>query len=209
IRILTVYPSAKEDATLEASLYVADLKPLSPSYEALSYVWGDSLEATSLLIQGYHLPITDNSFSALRRIQHQYNLRDLWVDAVCTDQSSSSDKNDQVNRMYQIYSRAKNTIICLGELDDDTDRAMDRIEGMGGGENSYLYDYAPNEEEMRRIKTVLERPWWSRVWTMQGSLVFASGLLQCLPAVRCSICYRSAALIVQLIRLARVCFHTR
>ena len=45
--------------------------------------------------------------------------RVLWIDAICIDQSSTTERNAQVAFMATVYSAAKHNLIYLGEDDDD------------------------------------------------------------------------------------------
>jgi ABC-type antimicrobial peptide transport system ATPase subunit len=55
--------------------------------------------------------------------------RVLWIDAICINQSSLSERSDQVALMSTIYSRANRNLVYLGE--DDTavaERAIENVE---------------------------------------------------------------------------------
>jgi hypothetical protein len=50
--------------------------------------------------------------------------RVLWVDAICIDQFSVPDKNQQIPIMLEIYSRAAEVILWLGEVNTMTSRGF-------------------------------------------------------------------------------------
>jgi len=86
-----------------------------PSYDALSYVWGDATKLTPLQINGQTLMVTLNLRTALLNIRQLDQPCTLWVDAVCIDQANVLERNHQVSIMDEIYRRATRTIVWLGD----------------------------------------------------------------------------------------------
>jgi hypothetical protein len=164
-RILTLLPSKERTAPLLGRLSVESMKPRAPRYEALSYVWGDGATRYPLFIGNEELPISGNLQQALRRLRHPNVARDLWIDAVCIDQSSSDEKKFQVQQMYDIYTSATRVLIWLGEGDEASDQAMRILKEQGFAQ---AFD--------RAVK-IFERPWWNRVWTLQEGLAAKSDAL--------------------------------
>ena len=112
-RVITLLPSASREDRVEVSLEEVDLGS-SPSYEALSYAWGDPSQKVALQCHGKDLYVTPNCESALRHLRKDSSVRTLWVDAICIDQSSIDDRNQQVRIMGDIYSKASLVLIWLG-----------------------------------------------------------------------------------------------
>ena len=75
-----------------------------PSYEALSYVWGDESVRAPILANGVLTTVTTNLESALRHLRLPDEARVMWVDALCIDQNDMSERNHQVSIMGEIYS---------------------------------------------------------------------------------------------------------
>ena len=89
-----------------------------PQYEALSYTWGASHYGRTIIVNGVsNFPVTDNLFSALRRLRRQDQPRVLWVDAICINQHDIEERNSQVSQMGEIYRATGTLLIWLG--DDD------------------------------------------------------------------------------------------
>ncbi|KAI0836687.1 HET-domain-containing protein [Hypoxylon sp. FL0890] len=84
--------------------------PATCRYAALSYVWGDASEASSL--NGYPRVVAD-AIEATMSMELQY----LWVDRYCIDQNDESDKRRQVSQMGSIYAKAEITIIAAAGTD--------------------------------------------------------------------------------------------
>jgi hypothetical protein len=57
--------------------------------------------------------------------------RVLWIDAICIDQSSQSEKGEQVAFMSTIYSTAKQNLVYLGEDDaGSAERAAKSVQSL-------------------------------------------------------------------------------
>jgi hypothetical protein len=96
-------------------------------YEALSYVWGDASLRAPITVNGKELLITTNFHAYLNRLCHIYELRTIWVDTICIDQSNPDERSAQVQLMAQIYQQATRLLIWLGEEGEYTDIAFTAI----------------------------------------------------------------------------------
>lgn len=170
IRILHLHPGDKDDPV------VCSLKDQSvdeyqwPSYNALSYQWGDATSSKAICVNGSKFEVRNNLHSALVQLRSRYEDKVFWIDAICIDQSNLAEKSRQVRLMAEIYRNAVNVITWLGDASQDSDLAMD-----------YLYQYRvlmgyrepglripqPSEEETVALTNLLHRGYWNRVWIMQ------------------------------------------
>ena len=162
VRVLTLLPSRESTAPLRGRLTV---ETSSIQYEALSYVWGDSTTCQILHIGNEELAMSEGLYQALKRLRYPTKARDLWVDAVCINQSSNEEKKYQVQQMYKIYSNAVRVLIWLGEGDEETDEAMRLIQEKGV------------RQDVELVMKIFTRPWWSRIWTLQEGLAAPSNSL--------------------------------
>jgi hypothetical protein len=114
-RLLLIY-GCRDDEPIRGQLGIFDFTDC-PSYLALSYVWGKRSQDRSIEIKGLgSVPVTDNLYAALRRLQPgERNCMPFWIDSICIDQESESEKNSQISKMRDIYSRAGRVAIWLGE----------------------------------------------------------------------------------------------
>jgi hypothetical protein len=81
------------------------------SYEALSYVWGDSSSPQQIFLHGSkHVPVTQNLYNLLRSLRERTNGRRLWVDALCINQSDVDEKKSQIALMRRIYHQAQQVL---------------------------------------------------------------------------------------------------
>jgi hypothetical protein len=108
IRALYLQPGQFED-DIKAELTEASLAN-PPLYEALSYVWGSPTANSPISCHGKDL------LKKKRRV--------LWIDAICIDQSSMDERNQQVELMGDVYSKARRVILWLGEESTFSDFAI-------------------------------------------------------------------------------------
>ncbi|PMD43860.1 heterokaryon incompatibility, partial [Hyaloscypha variabilis F] len=85
-----------------------------PIYEALSYAW-DSPQLDSFVVcNNCAIPVTINCQKALKRLR-KYGSGNLFVDAICINQSSTNEKNHQVAAMGDVYANAQKVICWIGD----------------------------------------------------------------------------------------------
>lgn len=90
-RVMHLQPGL-HDSPLRATLRVARLSD-PPTYEALSYTWGDSTEQRTITLNGTSLvPVTNNVFRALRGTRSCLKQAVLWVDALCINQANNAER---------------------------------------------------------------------------------------------------------------------
>jgi hypothetical protein len=142
-------------------------------FEALSYTWGDEGVARSILVNGNRRDVPRNLEEALRALR---GLRETqlgmcyWVDSLCIDQENVKERNEQVKRMRDIYSRARAVIVWLGQEDK-----MDRI----AVQTMRHLCRTPNVENTIQLPKHLllngwpalyaftKKPYWNRSWIIQ------------------------------------------
>ena len=164
-------------------------------YEALSYTWGDPKTTKSVMCSGKNIDVTTNLHSALHHLRYPDRQRILWVDALCIDQEDDKDKETQVQRMGQIYSRARRVLIWLGEDVEDTRGAIGSIKQLDfyfkalyrkrritnllpafGTWTAVFSDALPTSKvptdfEWGPVLRLLERPWFLRTWIIQEAVL--------------------------------------
>lgn len=113
IRLLRLYPGLSDDP-LSCELEHVSLDD-GPSYEAISYVWGDPTFSHSLHCGTGHVAVTRSLDVVLRRIRLEDNIRTVWIDGVCINQTDTRERGHQVGLMGEIYRMAQRVVIWLGE----------------------------------------------------------------------------------------------
>jgi hypothetical protein len=101
-----------------------------PYYTALSYVWGaaEPTQETKIYLGSGHLPITRNCQHALRQIRSLHGNTTIWVDSICIDQTSETERHHQVSLMGDVYSRANKVYIWLGQETPGLKRALEYLQ---------------------------------------------------------------------------------
>ena len=115
IRLLHILPGAWDDL-ISCELHVASLND-TPKYQSLSYVWGNPKITETILLHGYEFQVTANLHAALRRLRLPNDVKIIWIDALCIDQSSLDERSQQVAMMGEIYGRCQEVLMWLGETE--------------------------------------------------------------------------------------------
>lgn len=103
-----------------------------PTYEALSYTWGNPADTEPITLNGQTMHVTRNLTAALLALRNENEDRVMWIDALCIDQTNLQERNEQIRRMPAIYQRATRTIAWLGESDSASLHTMNVMEHLGG-----------------------------------------------------------------------------
>jgi hypothetical protein len=150
IRVLDVQPvpkDATEDTPVECSLRVINLDR-NPKFTALSYVWGDPNHKRSIVCDGTLVEVTKNCYSALWHLSKKLQGLIIWVDAICIDQNDKNkEKEWQIPLMGEIYTKARQVYVWLGEGDETSDKVMAYLSS--GGLRAYI---EPMPEEPPRCR---------------------------------------------------------
>lgn len=147
-------------------------------------------------LNGQIMSVTANLFLALRHLgsrQRDISARYFWVDALCIDQSSVSERTSQVAIMHQIYRAAHAVDIWLGpDLDAEAYFVRESFrallqqfyhdpEGTGRAYQKYAYSFIDDDKknfvsaglpEMEsdpwmKLVRFWDLSWFSRIWVLQ------------------------------------------
>lgn len=125
IRLICIKPGTSDTSiTCELQKFLLET---SPSYCALSYVWGDEKDTRPITVNGQSFNVTINLFTGLQELRkwqqaqkpiYQNVKLDLqtrfWIDAICINQANIKEKSEQIPRMGKIYGAADQVIAWLG-----------------------------------------------------------------------------------------------
>lgn len=181
-RILYLHSGA-DDEQLSASLVHHNLDE-HPTYDCLSYTWGYSTRSHNVLVDGSSFPITFNLYSALKRIRARdsHGQIALWADGICINQDDIPERNQQVKLMRSIYSECRTGLMYLGEAADGSDLIPEFLGTLTQSitalfkktnepstldlQNESAFP-EENDPGWKRLKALLHRPWFQRVWIIQ------------------------------------------
>jgi hypothetical protein len=135
--------------------------------EALSYAWGSPVRTWTVTCNGRQLSITTNLRIALQAIRQPNKKRQIWVDAICIDQTNIKERNHQIKLMTQIYSTAKQVLVWLGPADTGTPvaRHVQKMAKRSCFIHKTLADGRLRGSLMRSLKRLASSPWFGRMWT--------------------------------------------
>ncbi|USP82280.1 hypothetical protein yc1106_09554 [Curvularia clavata] len=160
-------------------------------YTALSYVWGAPLFDQTIWLENGSIQILKSLASALRRLRLTEKSVFVWTDQVCINQQDLAEKGQQIPLMRMIYMHATNTLIWLGDdNDEDPVCAFDlmetvyaRLQGTDAQVSPADFgrlDFPPAlDQAWWAVRQVLRRPWFSRLWTIQEAVLSQHLFIMC------------------------------
>lgn len=153
-------------------------------YTAISYCWGDADFVCPILVSEHYKTITRTLDDILRHLRDEYKPVTVWVDQLCIDQTSDTDKGNQVKLMDLVYGRARNTVIWLGreagreafaalrKLALDTTGVRPELSAEEIAEyrnpSGMWAEYAQGTKDLRSL---LNKPWFQRTWIIQEAVL--------------------------------------
>jgi hypothetical protein len=176
IRLLTVQPGTSELINCHTSY--ARLSE-TPSYRALSYVWGNEDPVNEIRINGQKFLVRPNLWAFLNRLRSHDNPNCLWIDAICVNQADVIERDLQVLLMSKVYVQARAVISWLG-LEIDSERFdWDNVKELSTEKLTCFQARLHTRKETRRlacavyetIKLLALSPYWERTWITQEVLL--------------------------------------
>ncbi|KAK0648064.1 heterokaryon incompatibility protein-domain-containing protein [Cercophora newfieldiana] len=166
-----------------------------------------SIPSIEVEINGQSLLITQSLATALARIHH-VNLDHhgcdakseyLWADGICINQDDLDERSSQVVQMGSIFAQAAKVLIWLGEEDEFTEDGITTLEMLAKIDPSKydaigytdweirttvlrdkgLVDWTSTWEHWLGLETLLNRPWFRRVWVIQEAVVNDTNIVLC------------------------------
>ncbi|KAG9194069.1 hypothetical protein G6011_04104 [Alternaria panax] len=165
IRLLHVHPASEPDplvCTLEHFDLDSDL-----NYEAISYVWGDSILSCSITCDSEIIAVTLSLYQALSRIRSPIQLRTVWIDGLCINQADDVEKSHQVQLMQRVFRDAHRVLVWLGPDPGCARNAFDFCRKFGQREMDVGQPQTSDIEQMSWVFYLARCPWWGRVWIIQ------------------------------------------
>jgi hypothetical protein len=151
----------------------SDSRYIWGDFEALSYTWGDQGDARSIFVNEIRRDVSGNLEEALRALRDLQETRlgmCYWVDSLCIDQKNVEERNEQVKRMKEIYSRARAVIVWLGQEEKKDRNAVQTMRHLCRN------PYVDNTLQLPRdllldgwpaLYAFMQKPYWNRSWIIQ------------------------------------------
>jgi hypothetical protein len=197
IRIVLLHPSAQPRSEVHCELISTSLSSIPKdetlNYTTLSYAWGDTQTAQSIIVSGERLDVGANLFSALQALRRQDHPIRLWVDALSINQTDPDERSQQVQQMRTIYASAFETVIYLGPDDGSTAcrSAWNLLESRSAWAMNQHRDPDDTLPKTREkyvdfkngytdvLNSVMSRDWFKRIWVIQEMVVSQQLSIQC------------------------------
>jgi hypothetical protein len=189
-RLLTLQPG-KSPQPLSATLSEVSLND-NPSYEYLSYTWGEDLTGSTITVNDIPLQIRRNLCQFLHRIRLPDQPRVLWVDAISISQDNLNEKAMQVEMISSIFHSAQRVLVWLGEHAEGSEALFGGwpwktgrlpARGIELGRDQETVSAEEAEYRARVWTAFLSRPYWSRTWIIQEIVLARELLCYCGPDV--------------------------
>jgi hypothetical protein len=181
-----------KDGAIRGRLHVFPLSK-RPTYVAISYTWGEEPPRRTIYLNGKKIRLRENIFQALKSIlrlrarnrqtvhplQRKLQLRGLsrkaakceyfWIDSICIDQDSITERNHQVGMMGQIFSNAEFVIAWLGV---ESDRSVEVMQAINIGPElkpvAFSLGRPPLPQHLSEMLDIFDSlKYWSRLWVVQ------------------------------------------
>jgi hypothetical protein len=83
-------------------------------YRAILYTWGEPSDTQSIRLNGKDFMIRRNAYDVLVQLRSESEFQYFWIDAICVNQSDSSERSLQITKMRKIFSAAGSVVIWIG-----------------------------------------------------------------------------------------------
>jgi hypothetical protein len=171
-------------------IYIRDLNETLPNLSEKDYkdnargVW--QITTSKALKRNkkfeYQFPIRRNLHQALMRLRSQEHPVNIWVDAICIDQSERGklEKQQQLAMMAQIYNYASNVCIWLGEGYVGAEGGIQLIKDVMNFKNfDSLMDAPMAKERWSHLIEIMKATWFSRRWIIQEVALSRNATVHC------------------------------
>ncbi|KAF3004766.1 hypothetical protein E8E13_001319 [Curvularia kusanoi] len=151
IRVLLILPATEPDFSDTISCQLSeeslDSDPL-PKYRALSYVWGNTSNPKTVLLNGQPFPVRNNLWTFLAQARKHGYTDPAWIDAVCINQDDTDERNKQVALMGRVYCSATDVRVWLEDEDGEIERTVEEMDNLGWPENVAHFRFIEEGQEM-------------------------------------------------------------
>ncbi|KAH7074527.1 heterokaryon incompatibility protein-domain-containing protein, partial [Paraphoma chrysanthemicola] len=171
IRILELLPGSFADPIV-CRLRIAAIED-TPTYDALSYMWGHGSHTGRIMLDDEVFPVTTSLENALRHVRLNDSVRCLWADAVCINQGDIKERWNQVHLMKEIYSRSATVRVWIDVELPREDPVVHRLFTL---QVQSSFDQLGDDPGFwEPLVPLIRNPYWDRVW-IQQELAFAQKL---------------------------------
>jgi hypothetical protein len=169
IRLIILDPNPIQDALISCRLETVTLID-HPSYEALSWAWGNENALEHISLNNHMWMAPKNAVTALRYLRYADRSRVLWIDALSINPLRSDEalreRESQIQNMRYVYSNAFRVAIWAGV--PEIDELLPFIEKYFTGSLSVMNSVFKMGLRAGYFSTQIRRSsWWKRLWILQ------------------------------------------
>jgi hypothetical protein len=132
-------------------------------------------------------PVTANLYSALVALRSSTKPVDIWVDALCINQTDNQERSQQVRQMLNIYKNARSVIVWLGAASKNSNLAIAGFQHIDSHEQRLsLFRNSHTAECYSNLRAIYDaqvemfnRSWFRRSWIRQEVTVSKTCLVRC------------------------------
>ena len=176
-RLVRILPSDGDDIYCELSDESHDAQ--ENCYIGVSYSWGAESGDKAIHLNGSQFPVRENLYALLQCLRRQKVRDSLWIDAICIDQNSITEKNHQVAIMAKIYGSAAWVYAWLGEAADDSDWLFDTLSQSIDSEDPDRTFRGQPDRFYLALERFIDRVYWTRFWIVQELVLARDVKLLC------------------------------
>jgi hypothetical protein len=146
----------------------------APTYDAISYTWGDPALTAPITINGQEMIVRQNCEYVMQQwfARSTSGTKYIWVDAACIDQSNLEERGRQVTLMGELYKRSSQVLACVGPHADDSE---------------YLFSFCRKEKIL--LGQLHSKEWpinfyedvWSDQWSRRIMEIFRAEAKETIP----------------------------
>lgn len=126
-RLIELLPSQDETGLPVCRLFIVEFIDMEGvgiadtnevlTYNAISYVWGQTSLDSQIICNGIEMPISTNLAVALRHLAKTEHKKYYWCDGICIDQGNDLERAQQIRVMLRIFEKAEAVVAWMGKLD--------------------------------------------------------------------------------------------
>ena len=176
-RLVNILPGDEDD--IHCQISNSSLETQSGQYVGVSYTWGFAASDKFILLNGYRFLVRDNLHVLLRCFRKQRITVPLWIDAMCINQASVTERNHQVTIMADIYGEAGCIYAWLGQHADDSDWLLETLQDVKYLRDDNTWFRGQSFRFLQALQRFAERTYWSRIWIVQELVLAKEVVLMC------------------------------
>ncbi|KAJ9667864.1 hypothetical protein H2201_002050 [Coniosporium apollinis] len=156
-------------------------RSLGFQFQALSYAWEGDVTCNELQTPDGLMSITASLSQALCNLRSPRHAGLIWADAICINQHNNQEKSHQVRRMRDIYQKATQVMVYLGDetvFDRSGMAALHMVRNIDFGNGGPTHPFAPlvgygdpQHPGWKAVRRLFQCPWFRRVWVVQEFVV--------------------------------------